>query len=197
MFNLVIATGNRDKEREIRTILSGLPLRLFSLRDYPFIPPIIEDGTSLRENALKKSSSVHCLTGEWSVADDTGLFVDILNGAPGLYSARFAGENSTYRENRKKLLKMLAGIPRDKRTARFVCCVALCWTSNYEIFEGEVKGYITEKEFGSEGFGYDPIFALSDRDITFAEMTPQDKNSLSHRAIALCKMRVRLEELVG
>ncbi|MCD5384033.1 RdgB/HAM1 family non-canonical purine NTP pyrophosphatase [candidate division WOR-3 bacterium] len=197
MHNLVLATGNRDKEREIRSILSGLPVKLSSLWDYPSIPPIIEDGTSLKENALKKARTVHRLTGEWCIADDTGLFVDILNGAPGVHSAIFAGENSTYRQNREKLLMMLDGTHLEKRTARFVCCIALCWADKSEIFEGIVEGYIAEKEAGKGGFGYDSIFALSDTGMTFAEMTSLDKNNLSHRAIALRKLRVRLEELVG
>ena len=197
MRNLVVATRNKDKYNEIKTILFRLPVRFSYLVDYPSIPPIEENGASLVENAIKKASSVYNITGEWCIADDTGLFVDILDGAPGLYSARFAGEDAGYEDNRYKLLRKLSGVPGDKRGARFVCCVAFCWNHGTEIFKGIIEGYITRKEMGDSGFGYDSIFVPSGGDVTFAELSPIEKNRISHRAIALHKFMVRLEELVN
>jgi len=198
MVRVVISTRNRDKIREMKAILGGLPVDISSLVDYPFIPFIEEDGTTLVENALKKASCVHNAVNGWCIADDTGLFVDVLDGAPGVHSARFAGEKATYRENRKKLLDALWGVPFKRRTARFICCVALVINSKIkEIFEGSVEGYITEKEIGNEGFGYDSIFILPKIGKTFAELSFDEKNKISHRAIALRKLRIRLEGLLS
>lgn len=198
MVKVVIATKNRDKLREIEAVLEGFPIKIYSLFDYPCIVPIEENGTTLMENALKKASYVNNLTGRWGIADDTGLFVDILSGAPGVYSARFAGNEATYKENRKKLLDALEGVPFEKRNGRFVCCMALILdSSRKEVFEGVVEGYITEKEIGKGGFGYDSIFLLPEIGKTFAELSFEEKNKLSHRTIALQKLRVRLAELLS
>ncbi|OYD14635.1 hypothetical protein CH333_07565 [candidate division WOR-3 bacterium JGI_Cruoil_03_44_89] len=198
MVEVVISSRNRDKVGEIKVILDGLPIEIRSLLDCPFIPPIEEDGNTLAENAMKKASSVHDVTGGWCIADDTGLFVDVLDGAPGVHSARFAGEKATYDENRKKLLAALEGIPFEKRTARFICCMALVVDADRrEVFEGIVEGYITEKEVGSGGFGYDSIFMLPQIGKTFAELSFERKNKVSHRGVALRKLRMRLEELLS
>lgn len=198
MVRMVISTRNRDKLTEIKAILDGLPIEIRSLVDYPFIASIEEDDATLAENALKKASCVHNAVGGWCIADDTGLFVEVLDGAPGVRSARFAGEKATYRENREKLLDTLEGIPFKRRTARFICCVALVVDSKIkEVFEGCVEGYITEKEIGNRGFGYDSIFMLPKIGKTYAELSFDEKNKISHRAIALRKLRVRLEELLS
>jgi XTP/dITP diphosphohydrolase len=198
MVKVVISTRNKDKLREIEDILDGLPVEICSLFDYPFIPLIEENGATLVENALKKATYVHDVTSRWCIADDTGLFVDILGGAPGVRSARFAGEEATYEQNRKKLLSALEDVPLERRTARFVCCTALVVDSDRkEVFEGIVEGYITEKEIGSRGFGYDSIFMLPKIGKTFAELSLEKKNKFSHRAIALRRLRVRLKGLLS
>ncbi len=197
MVKVVIATRNKDKLREIEAVLSGIPIELSSLFDYSSIPPIKEDGNTLLENALKKAKDVQKATGQWCIADDTGLFVDILNGAPGVCSARYAGENSTYEQNRRKLLLTLSDVPIKERTARFVCCVVLVINSNkIEVFEGSVEGYITHREIGTGGFGYDSIFMIQEIGKTFAQLLFDEKNRISHRAIALNKLRLRLEQII-
>jgi XTP/dITP diphosphohydrolase len=172
----------------MKFILSRIGVTVIGLDQFPEIKSIEETGITLIENALIKARTVQKITGLPSLADDTGLEVDALNGAPGVYSARFAGENATYEDNVNKMLIALKGIPFDKRRARFRTVLAFV-DSNSELSEdGVIEGRIINNARGEDGFGYDPIFQPENYDITFAEMTSEEKNSISHRARALEKM---------
>jgi len=189
---LVLATHNPDKQAEMNAVLSDLGLDVIGLDQYPEIDDIPENGTTLLENALIKAHAVHLKTGFPALADDTGLEVDALHGAPGVYSARFAGEDATYQDNVKKLLSVMAGVSRQNRTARFRTVVALIDSDTELWTEGIIEGLITRDQRGSGGFGYDPIFEAADTGKTFSEMSAAQKNEISHRARALQKMRKKL-----
>ncbi|MDP6400980.1 MAG: RdgB/HAM1 family non-canonical purine NTP pyrophosphatase [Candidatus Marinimicrobia bacterium] len=189
---LVLATHNPDKQTEMNAVLSDLGLDVIGLDQYPEIDDIPENGTTLLENALIKARAVHLKTGFPALADDTGLEVDALHGAPGVYSARFAGEDATYQDNVKKLLSVMAGISRQNRTARFRTVVALIDSDTELWTEGIIEGLITREQRGAGGFGYDPIFEAADTGKTFSEMSAAQKNEISHRARALQKMRKKL-----
>jgi XTP/dITP diphosphohydrolase len=185
MTKLLIATHNADKVTEIRHLLDGMDFELATLSAYPLIAQTVEDADSLEGNALKKAEEAFRATGLPAVADDTGLEVFYLDGAPGVYSSRFAGERATYADNRHKLLNCLRGVPPRRRGARFRTMVAFVPSSGKaHFFEGVCPGVILEKERGSGGFGYDPIFLPQGCDETFAEMELARKNTLSHRARA-------------
>ncbi|MCK4352777.1 RdgB/HAM1 family non-canonical purine NTP pyrophosphatase [candidate division WOR-3 bacterium] len=188
---IVIATRNPDKFEEIKKILNNLPVEFISL---PEGPSLKEDGKNLEENAIKKAEASFKLTGEVSLADDTGLEVDLLNGAPGIYSARFAGPRASYADNRKKLLLLLKS--KKERTARFRCIVAIAEPGKTKIFEGKIQGYITEEERGEFGFGYDSIFLVPELSKTFAEISPELKNKISHRGLALLKAKEYIKSSV-
>jgi len=185
---LLIATKNKDKVREISQKLDGLELEIKSLLDYPEIPDVIEDGVTLAENALKKARAGFDATGCMTIADDTGLEVEVLDGAPGVYSSRYAGENATYCDNRIKLLQTMANIPPDQRKAMFRTVVIMIDINGVvgEV-EGCCEGFITTEERGTGGFGYDPIFYVPGYGQTFAEMPLSEKNKISHRGIAVEK----------
>ena len=189
---LVLATHNPDKQAEMNAVLSNLGLDVIGLDQYPEIDDIPENGTTLLENALIKARAVHLKTGFPALADDTGLEVDALHGAPGVYSARFAGEDATYQDNVKKLLSVMAGVSRQNRTARFRTVVALIDSDTELWTEGIIEGLITRDQRGAGGFGYDPIFEVADTGKTFSEMSAAQKNEISHRARALQKMRKKL-----
>ena len=189
---LVLATHNPDKQAEMNAVLSDLGLDVIGLDQYPEIDDIPENGTTLLENALIKARAVHLKTGFPALADDTGLEVDALHGAPGVYSARFAGEDATYQDNVKKLLSVMAGVSRQNRTARFRTVVALIDSDTELWTEGIIEGLITRDQRGAGGFGYDPIFEAADTGKTFSEMSAKQKNEISHRARALQKMRKKL-----
>jgi len=194
---LVIATHNLHKFKEIAALLSDLPIQPIPLSDYPHAPVLKEEGTTYAENAMSKAATVERFTGQWALADDTGLEVDALQGAPGVYSARYAGEGVTFADNRQKLLSELAGVPWEKRTALFRCVMALVGPSGKEILaEGTVSGYITEKERGTGGFGYDAVFYLPELGKTFAELGPDEKNRISHRARAIEKIKEELKKML-
>ncbi|MBT4660432.1 MAG: RdgB/HAM1 family non-canonical purine NTP pyrophosphatase [Candidatus Marinimicrobia bacterium] len=186
---LVLATHNIHKQTEMKFILSRLGVTVIGLDQFPEIKSIEETGTTLIENALIKARTVHELTGLPSLADDTGLEVDALNGAPGVYSARFAGEDATFEDNVNKMLIALKGIPFDKRRARFRTVLAFVDSDSELSEDGVIEGSILNKARGKDGFGYDPIFQPKSYDITFAEMTSEEKNRISHRARALDKMK--------
>ena len=187
---LVIATTNQGKLKEIREILKGLDVKVKSLADFPKCPEVIEDGETFRENALKKAREVAAHTGRFTLADDSGLMVDALDGAPGIYSARFAGKDADDLKNNKKLLKMLKDTPDKERGAKFVCVLALVSPAGVEkVLKGVVKGRITHGMRGARGFGYDPLFYYAPARMTFAEMGPEEKNKVSHRARALAKLK--------
>ena len=189
---LVLATHNPDKQAEMNAVLLDLGLDVIGLDQYPEIDDIPEIGTTLLENALIKARAVHLKTGFPALADDTGLEVDALHGAPGVYSARFAGEDATYQDNVKKLLSVMAGVSRQNRTARFRTVVALIDSDTELWTEGIIEGLITREQRGAGGFGYDPIFEAADTGKTFSEMSAKQKNEISHRARALQKMRKKL-----
>ncbi len=189
---LVLATHNSHKKREMNTLLAPLGISIVGLDDFPQIGDIEETGTTLLENSLIKARSVHQITGLPSLADDTGLEVDALDGAPGVYSARFAGENPTYEDNVNKLLSKLEGVSAEKRTARFRTIIAFV-DGRRELFaEGIIEGLITVEPCGHEGFGYDPIFLPETESKTFAEMSQERKNQISHRGRAFAGMQKKL-----
>jgi XTP/dITP diphosphohydrolase len=195
---LVIATQNRDKAKEIEAILQKLPVAMRGLWEWARAPHVEETGQTLEANAALKAESAARFTGLWAVADDTGLEVDALHGAPGVYSARFAGPGATYAGNRAKLLELLAGVSARHRTARFRTAVALARPGQKTIIvEGSVSGMITEEERGDHGFGYDSVFLYPQTRQTFAEMTPAEKNAVSHRARALLALEGLLADLLG
>jgi len=201
MIKIVLATRNKGKIEEIETILKDSKLKkdieITSLLDYPDIPEIVEKGKTFAENARLKAVTVARYTGLVSVADDSGLEVDALGGAPGVLSARFAGDGATDTDNIRKLLESLKGVPDEKRGARFVCVIALATPEGLvRVVEGECRGMITDNVRGTSGFGYDPLFLVPSWGKTFAELGPRVKNKISHRAIALGKLCILLEELV-
>ena len=189
---LVLATHNLHKQREMNSILSSLKIHIVGLEEFPKIGDIEETGTTLIENAFIKARTVHKLTGLASIADDTGLEVDALNGAPGVYSARYAGENPTYEENCEKLLYSLRNFRGEKRIAKFRTVVAFVDRGKEHYTEGIVKGLIATEYIGEDGFGYDPIFMPDSLGLTYAQMNPIQKNSMSHRFKALKKMKTFL-----
>jgi XTP/dITP diphosphohydrolase len=190
---LVLATHNIHKQEEMNALLADMGIVIVGLDAYPQIGDIEETGTTLIENSFIKARTVHELTGLPSLADDTGLEVDALDGAPGVYSARYAGKNPSFEDNMNKLLTELQGLPKDRRTARFRTIISFVDGSRELFSEGIVEGIITLDTKGEDGFGYDPIFQPEGQDLTFAEMTQNEKNKISHRGRALIKMRTLLE----
>ena len=185
---IVLATHNRDKYAEMAAILSDYPIDLLTLENFPEIDEIIEDGNTLEENALIKARTVYEMTNIPAWADDTGLEVDALNGEPGIYSARYAGEYCNYSDNVAKLLKNMEKIPAKKRTARFQTVIAFVGDKMELVSEGIVKGKITTKPKGVGGFGYDPVFYVSEQGKTYSEMNMTEKNQISHRKKAIQNM---------
>ena len=183
--NIVVATHNMDKCKEILSELSDLNVSLKTLKEYPEIGEIEETGTMLEENALIKVREVYAATGLPSMGDDTGLEVDALDGEPGVYSARFAGENCSYQDNVNKMLKEMQNVPDLERGAQFRTVVAYKDSKRELICEGIVKGNITTEIKGFGGFGYDPLFYIPEYKKTFAEMTMEEKSKISHRGIAI------------
>lgn len=195
MNTYVLASKNQHKAIEIKNIL-GDGFEVITQTDAGAGDiSVIEDGTTFEENAVKKAETIMRATGKPTIADDSGLCVDFLNGAPGVYTARYAGENATDEENIKKLLSALADAPADKRQAKFVCVIAFaapdCET---KTFRGECEGTITFEPIGNDGFGYDPVFYVEKYDKTMAELAPEVKNSLSHRFAALDKFSKYISE---
>ncbi len=193
---LLIGSANQEKARELAELLHGLPWEVKSLADFPPVPEPEEDGVTFEENAVKKARYYSERFGIACVADDSGLETDALGGAPGVYSARYAGLPADYDRNNAKLLKELGDTPWHERTARFVCCAAFVEPGGEPHVEyGTVEGHIATACFGSNGFGYDPLFVPNGHDRTFGEMPPEKKHSLSHRGEAFRKMRTYLEGL--
>ncbi|TET44377.1 XTP/dITP diphosphatase [candidate division TA06 bacterium] len=195
---LVLATRNTDKIREISFILRDLQVELRCLDDFPGAPQVEENGATFEENAAKKARSACAHSQEAALAEDSGLRVDWLKGAPGLLSSRFAGEDVSYQENNAKLLSALEGVALEKRTAAFVCVVAVCLPGRrVKTFRGTCKGVISLEPRGSSGFGYDPLFLVPEYGKTFAEIGEAIKNRISHRAIALNKAKVYFTRLLA
>ena len=186
---IVLATHNHDKEIELKHSLRGLDIEICSLSEYPDIGEIDETGATLLENSLLKANTVHDLTGLPVISDDTGLEVDALDGAPGVYSARFSGVNATYEDNVKKLLSVMEDIPDDMRSARFRTVISFVDETQELWTEGFIEGRITENARGNMGFGYDPVFYVPRLKKTFAELSTAEKNKISHRGLALQKLR--------
>lgn len=183
---LVIATFNPHKLLEIQAILPPLPITLKALSAFPGAEPAEEDGATLEENAARKALAAARFTGLWALADDTGLEVDALGGGPGVRSARYAGEKASAAENNARLLSSLEGLPPGKRSARFACVTALASPSGeLRTSRGTLEGRITSGARGAKGFGYDPLFEVSGGARTLAEFAEVEKNSVSHRALAL------------
>ena len=182
---IVLATHNRGKMKEMSSILAHLPVNLLTLDDFPQIGEIPETGETLKENAFIKAETVHQKTGLPALADDTGLEVDALDGAPGVHSSRYDGETATFEDNCRKMMQEMDGIPAEERTARFHTVIAFVSDSGNEWTEGMVEGRILEIKRGDGGFGYDPLFYYPPLKKTFAELNSEQKNNISHRGKAL------------
>lgn len=194
MRRLIFATGNEHKMIEIREILGELPVEILSMKEAGIEADIVENGNTFEENALIKAKEVCKLAGEMVLADDSGLEIDYLNGEPGIYSARYMGEDTSYRIKNQNLIDRLEGVPDEKRTARFVCAIAAAFPDGRSfVVRGTIEGIIGYEERGVNGFGYDPIFYLPERGVSTAEIPPEEKNSISHRGNALRKMKELLE----
>jgi XTP/dITP diphosphohydrolase len=194
---IIFATGNANKMREIREILGETDTEVLSMKEAGIEADIVEDGQTFAENALIKAKGIAGLVNDGDtivMADDSGLVIDALNGEPGVYSARYMGEDTSYRIKNKNLIDRLEGVPEGKRSARFVCAMAACFPDGTEkVVEGKIEGRIGYEERGANGFGYDPIFYLPDRDVSTAELSPEDKNAISHRGNALRLMKQEVE----
>ena len=191
MKELIIATGNAGKVKEFREMLAGLDIVLTSLADrFDPLPDIAETGSTFYENAKIKADWVYDRTGGiWSLADDSGLEVDALGGAPGVLSARYGGVGADAARNNEKLLNELRGVPEGRRAARFKCVLVLrTGVNTYHTFEGACEGRIIDKAAGGKGFGYDPLFIPHGFDRTFAQLAPEEKNRISHRGAAIKKL---------
>ena len=197
----VLATSNEHKREEIAAIVEAMGVRgidFVSLREYPDIPPAVEDGATFAENARIKALHVSSVTGGWALADDSGLVVDALDGRPGIHSARYGGDDVTDADRIAKLLAELAGIPAERRTARFACHMALTRGDRVHAeTEGFCEGVIAEAPARSQGFGYDPIMGLPDRGCTVGELSASDKNEISHRSLAVRGLRRTLLALLA
>ncbi|NPA25207.1 MAG: RdgB/HAM1 family non-canonical purine NTP pyrophosphatase [Deltaproteobacteria bacterium] len=193
---LVLATGNPGKKEELEVLLAGSGIALASISDYPGLKLPPETGTTFLENARLKARAVAAATGEWVLSDDSGLVVDALGGAPGVFSARYAGPEADDRENNLKLLEALSGVPDERRGAAFVCVLVLLSPAGEEfVFTGECRGRIAHRPVGCGGFGYDPIFLVAPQfQLTMAELGRERKNALSHRGAALRKLCAWLAE---
>ena len=195
MKKVIFATGNQGKMKEIREILGDLDIELLSLKDAGIDADIVEDGKTFEENAQIKAKTICDLTGEIVLADDSGLEIDYLNKEPGIYSARYAGTNTSYDIKNSLLLSRMKGVPDKQRTARFVCAVAAVFPNgDKEVVRGTMEGCIGYEIAGANGFGYDPIFFLPEYGCTSAELAPEKKNELSHRGEALRMMRQIMEK---
>lgn len=202
MEKIIFATGNEHKMIEIRMILKDLEMEILSQKEAGIQADIVEDGKSFEENALIKASGIAAVTAQMPeykgaiiLADDSGLEIDYLNKEPGIYSARYMGENTSYDIKNQNLIDRLAGVPDEERTARFVCAIAAAFPDGTkEVVRGTMEGRIGYEIAGENGFGYDPIFFLPEYGCTSAQLSPEKKNELSHRGEGLKKIRKIIEE---
>ena len=196
MAKIIFATGNEHKMTEIREILAGLKAEILSMKDAGITADIVEDGSTFEENAVIKAKAVAKEVDAIVLADDSGLEIDYLNKEPGVYSDRYMGEDTSYEIKNQALLDWLKGVPKEKRTARFVCAIAAVLPGGTELLvEGAMEGRIGYEEKGDNGFGYDPIFYVPEYGCTSAQMDPEQKNAASHRGRALEKMKDRMISL--
>lgn len=195
---IIFATGNENKMKEIRMILADLGMPILSMKEAGICVDVVEDGSTFEENALKKATEIaktvdNCIV----LADDSGLEIDYLNKEPGIYSARYAGEDTSYDIKNNLLLSRLEGVPDEKRTARFVCAIAAAFPDGTtEVVRGTIEGRIGYEIAGENGFGYDPIFYVPEYGCTTAQMSPEKKNELSHRGNALRAMKIIMEKKI-
>lgn len=195
---IIFATGNEGKMKEIRLILADLGAEILSLKDAGIDMEIAEDGKTFEENAVIKAKAVMKATRALVLADDSGLEIDYLHGEPGVYSARYLGEDTSYRIKNQNLIDRLEGVPEEERTARFVCVIAAAFPDGRVLTaRGTIEGIIGYEERGEGGFGYDPIFYLPEYGCSTAELSLEKKNELSHRGKALRRMKEKLEEYMG
>jgi XTP/dITP diphosphohydrolase len=193
---ILIATGNKGKLREIQAVMAHLPVDWCTLGDVPPMPEAVEDGATFEENARKKALHYAGRANLWTLADDSGLEVDALNGEPGVLSARYA-ETGNDADNNRKLVENLRGVPLEKRTARFVCHLALAAAGDVlATARGEIEGRIIDEPRGANGFGYDPHFLVPELNVTTAQLSPEHKNRISHRGQALLALAPKLKKLL-
>lgn len=199
---LIMATGNQNKVREIREMLEGSDLTVLSLKDIAIDAQIDENGATFEENAVIKAEAIRDLTGQMVLADDSGLMIDAMDGAPGVHSSRFMGEDTPYVIKNQAILDALKDVPEEARGARFVCAMALAFPAaadgtcpETKVFCGVFEGKIADEPAGENGFGYDPIFFVPSENMTSAEMTPEAKNAMSHRGKALQQVVKALKQL--
>lgn len=196
--HIVLATRNQHKKQELIALLRGLDITIRTLDDFPEAPEVVEDGATCEANAMKKAVEIARYTGLTAVADDTGLEVDALGGRPGVFAARYAGEQATYEDNCRKLLHELQGIPAERRRGRFVTVAAIATPDGKQMSAtGVLEGVIAEEPTGSHGFGYDPVFVLPEYGQTLAQLSPEVKNRISHRARAFTQAKTLLEQLMA
>ena len=194
MKKVIFATGNEGKMKEIREILGDLDIELLSLKDAGIKADIVEDGKTFEENAEIKAKAICQLTGEIVLADDSGLEIDYLNKEPGIYSARYMGEDTSYRIKNASLIERLEGVPDEQRTARFVCAIAAAFPDGtMKTVRAAMEGRIGYEEKGENGFGYDPIFYLPEYGCTSAELSMEEKNKITHRGKALRLIKDELQ----
>lgn len=197
MVKIIFATGNEHKMVEIREILAGIDAEILSMKEAGISVDIVEDGTTFEENAAIKAKAVAKAVDAIVLADDSGLEIDYLNKEPGIYSARYMGEDTSYEVKNQALLDRLKGVPKEKRTARFVCAVAAVFPDGETVVKrGTIEGYIGEKPAGKNGFGYDPIFYVEEYNCSTAELSMEQKNAMSHRGNALRAVKSELEKRI-
>lgn len=195
MKQIIFATGNAGKMREIREIMADTGAEILSMKEAGLTADIEENGSTFEENAIIKAKAIAALTDDIVLADDSGLEVDYLNKEPGVYSARYLGEDTSYEIKNQAILDRLAGVPKEKRTARFVCAIAAAMPDGEVLVTREtIEGYIGEKPAGNGGFGYDPIFYVDEYGCSTAELTEEQKNEVSHRGKALRAMKEKLNQ---
>ena len=195
--DILMATGNKNKVKEIQEMLQGTGINVITMKEAGINVEIVEDGTTFEENARKKAETVGDASGKIVIADDSGLEIDYLGGEPGIYSARYMGEDTSYDIKNAELIRRLDGVPDAERTARFVCAFAIAYPDKETvIYRGEFEGIIAREPAGENGFGYDPILYLPDRGCTSAELSPEEKNKISHRGKALRMAAAELMKLV-
>ncbi len=195
---IVLATRNQHKKQELVALLGGLDITIRTLDDFPEAPEVVEDGETCEANAMKKAVEIAHCTRLPAVADDTGLEVDALDGRPGAFAARYAGENASYEDNCRKLLQELRGVPPAQRGARFVTVAAIAFPGGRTIMaKGVLEGVIAESIVGSNGFGYDPVFVLPEYGQTLGQLAPDVKNRISHRARAFAQAKTLLQQTMA
>lgn len=195
METIIFATKNKGKIREINAILADMDVNVISMEDAGITIDVVEDGTTFEENSMKKAVQIMEVSGKITLADDSGLEIDYMDKAPGVYSARFMGEDATYEERFKAIFEKLDGVPEEKRTARFVSCIAAAFPDGRKLTTYDtVEGIIGYEVKGENGFGYDPIFFVPDKGRYMAELSAEEKNAISHRGKALGKMKELLKK---